>query len=312
MKLYAPSTIEAIKEKHRFQLSKSLGQNFITDKNVIERIVEGAGPTEDDLVIEIGPGIGVLTAEAAQQAAKVVAIEIDSKLIPILDETLAEYDNVEVINQDILKTDLNGIIDEQRAKGSFSGDVKIIGNLPYYITTPIIMHILENSIRAESITVMMQKEVADRIKASPGNKTYGAISAAVQYYCEVEQVVSVPKEVFVPRPKVDSAVLKLTIRDKKPVDLIDEKAFFHLYQIGFRSAAKDSAQLAHRHIRPSERRDPQDFRRSGYRSGAESRNFRHERICSHRQRRRSCETNNIKHAGDRDLWRNSETFTENI
>ena len=233
MKLYAPSTIEAIKEKHRFQLSKSLGQNFITDKNVIERIVEGAGPTEDDLVIEIGPGIGVLTAEAAQQAAKVVAIEIDSKLIPILDETQAEYDNVEVINQDILKTDLNGIIDEQRAKGSFSGDVKIIGNLPYYITTPIIMHILENSIRAESITVMMQKEVADRIKASPGNKTYGAISAAVQYYCEVEQVVSVPKEVFVPRPKVDSAVLKLTIRDKKPVDLIDEKAFFACIKSGF-------------------------------------------------------------------------------
>lgn len=233
MKLYAPSTIEAIKEKHRFQLSKSLGQNFITDKNVIERIVEGAGPTEDDLVIEIGPGIGVLTAEAAQQAAKVVAIEIDCKLIPILDETLAEYDNVEVINQDILKTDLNGIIDEQRAKGSFSGDVKIIGNLPYYITTPIIMHILENSIRAESITVMMQKEVADRIKASPGNKTYGAISAAVQYYCEVEQVVSVPKEVFVPRPKVDSAVLKLTIRDKKPVDLIDEKAFFACIKSGF-------------------------------------------------------------------------------
>lgn len=233
MKLYAPSTIEAIKEKHRFQLSKSLGQNFITDKNVIERIVEGAGPTENDLVIEIGPGIGVLTAEAAQQAAKVVAIEIDSKLIPILDETLAEYDNVEVINQDILKTDLNGIIDEQRAKGSFTGDVKIIGNLPYYITTPIIMHILENSIRAESITVMMQKEVADRIKASPGNKTYGAISAAVQYYCEVEQVVSVPKEVFVPRPKVDSAVLKLTIRDEKPVDLIDEKAFFACIKSGF-------------------------------------------------------------------------------
>ena len=233
MKLYAPSTIEAIKEKHRFQLSKSLGQNFITDKNVIERIVEGAEPTEDDLVIEIGPGIGVLTAEAAQQAARVVAIEIDSKLIPILDETLAEYDNVEVINQDILKTDLNRIIDEQREKGSFTGDVKIIGNLPYYITTPIIMHILENSIRAESITVMMQKEVADRIKASPGNKTYGAISAAVQYYCEVEQVISVPKEVFVPRPKVDSAVLKLTIRDEKPVDLIDEKAFFACIKSGF-------------------------------------------------------------------------------
>lgn len=233
MKLYAPSTIEAIKEKHRFQLSKSLGQNFITDKHVIERIVEGAGPSEKDLVIEIGPGIGVLTAEAAQQAAKVIAIEIDSKLIPILGETLAEYDNVEVINQDILKTDLNKIIDEQRQLGNFTGDVKIIGNLPYYITTPIIMHILENSIHAESITVMMQKEVADRIKASPGNKTYGAISAAVQYYCEVEQVISVPKEVFVPRPKVDSAVLKLTIRKETPVDLIDEKAFFACVKAGF-------------------------------------------------------------------------------
>ena len=233
MKLYAPSTIEAIKEKHRFQLSKSLGQNFITDKHVIERIVEGASPSEKDLVIEIGPGIGVLTAEAAQQAAKVIAIEIDSKLIPILGETLAEYDNVEVINQDILKTDLNGIIDEQRQLGNFTGDVKIIGNLPYYITTPIIMHILENSIHAESITVMMQKEVADRIKASPGNKTYGAISAAVQYYCEVEQVISVPKEVFVPRPKVDSAVLKLTIRKETPVDLIDEKAFFACIKAGF-------------------------------------------------------------------------------
>ncbi len=233
MKLYAPSTIEAIKEKHRFQLSKSLGQNFITDKNVIERIVEGAGAGEDDLVIEIGPGIGVLTAEAAEHAAKVVAIEIDSKLIPILDETLAEYDNVEVINQDILKTDLNEIIDVQRRSGSFTGDVKIIGNLPYYITTPIIMNILENSVRAESITIMMQKEVADRIKASPGNKTYGAISAAVQYYCEVEQVISVPKEVFVPRPKVDSAVLKLTIRKERPVDLIDEKAFFACIKAGF-------------------------------------------------------------------------------
>ena len=132
-----------------------------------------------------------------------------------------------------MKTDLNGIIDEQRQLGNFTGDVKIIGNLPYYITTPIIMHILENSIHAESITVMMQKEVADRIKASPGNKTYGAISAAVQYYCEVEQVISVPKEVFVPRPKVDSAVLKLTIRKETPVDLIDEKAFFACIKAGF-------------------------------------------------------------------------------
>ncbi|MBQ3520437.1 MAG: 16S rRNA (adenine(1518)-N(6)/adenine(1519)-N(6))-dimethyltransferase RsmA [Firmicutes bacterium] len=233
MKLYAPSTIQAIKERHNFQLSKSLGQNFITDKSVIERIVEGSDVGEDDLVIEIGPGIGVLTAEAAESAAKVVAIEIDKKLIPILAETLAEYDNIRVINQDILKTDINEIIREEREAGSFTGCVKIMGNLPYYITTPIIMGILEKGVEADSITIMMQKEVADRIKAAPGGKIYGAISAAVQYYCEVEQVASVPKEVFVPRPKVDSAVLKLSIRKERPVDLIDEKSFFACIKAGF-------------------------------------------------------------------------------
>ena len=233
MKLYAPSTIQAIKERHNFQLSKSLGQNFITDKSIIERIVEGSDVGEDDLVIEIGPGIGVLTAEAAESAAKVVAIEIDKKLIPILAETLADYDNIRVINQDILKTDINEIIREEREAGSFTGGVKIMGNLPYYITTPIIMGILEKGVEADSITIMMQKEVADRIKAAPGGKIYGAISAAVQYYCEVEQVASVPKEVFVPRPKVDSAVLKLSIRKERPVDLIDEKSFFACIKAGF-------------------------------------------------------------------------------
>lgn len=233
MKLYAPSTIQAIKERHNFQLSKSLGQNFITDKSVIERIVEGSDVGEDDLVIEIGPGIGVLTAEAAESAAKVVAIEIDKKLIPILAETLADYDNIRVINQDILKTDINEIIREEREAGSFTGGVKIMGNLPYYITTPIIMGILEKGVEADSITIMMQKEVADRIKAAPGGKIYGAISVAVQYYCEVEQVSSVPKEVFVPRPKVDSAVLKLSIRKERPVDLIDEKSFFACIKAGF-------------------------------------------------------------------------------
>jgi len=233
MKLYAPSTIQAIKERHNFQLSKSLGQNFITDKSVIERIVEGSDVGKDDLVIEIGPGIGVLTAEAAESAAKVVAIEIDKKLIPILAETLAEYDNIRVINQDILKTDINEIIREEREAGSFTGGVKIMGNLPYYITTPIIMGILEKGVEADSITIMMQKEVADRIKAAPGGKIYGAISVAVQYYCEVEQVASVPKEVFVPRPKVDSVVLKLSIRKERPVDLIDEKSFFACIKAGF-------------------------------------------------------------------------------
>lgn len=233
MKLYAPSTIQQIRERHNFQLSKSLGQNFITDKNIIERIVEGADIGADDLVIEIGPGIGVLTAEAAKACARVVAIEIDKKLIPILSETLQEYDNIKVINQDILKTDLNEIIDAERDAGSFTGKVKIIGNLPYYITTPIIMGILEKGVAADSITIMMQKEVADRIKAKPGGKIYGAISVAVQYYCTVEQVASVPKEVFIPRPKVDSAVLRLCIREKRPVELIDERIFFACIKAGF-------------------------------------------------------------------------------
>lgn len=233
MKLYAPSTIQQIRERHNFELSKSLGQNFITDKSIIEKIVAGAGIGADDLVIEIGPGIGVLTAGAAEAAAKVVAIEIDKKLIPILSETLREYDNIRVINQDILKTDLNEIIDAERAAGSFCGGVKIIGNLPYYITTPIIMRILEKGVAADSIMIMMQKEVADRIKAGPGGKTYGAISVAVQYYCTVEQVVSVPKEVFIPRPKVDSAVLKLGVREEHPVELIDERAFFACIKAGF-------------------------------------------------------------------------------
>lgn len=233
MKLYAPSTIQKIKERHNFQLSKSLGQNFITDKSVIEKIVEGSGIGAEDLVIEIGPGIGVLTAEAAEYAAKVVAVEIDKKLIPILSETLCDYDNVEIINRDILKTDINEIIIKERTAGNFTGGVKIIGNLPYYITTPIIMGILEKGVKADSITIMMQKEVADRIKASPGGKIYGAISVAVQYYCEVRQIASVPKEVFIPRPKVDSAVLRLSIRKDHPVELLDEKAFFACIKAGF-------------------------------------------------------------------------------
>lgn len=233
MKLYEPATIRDIKDRYDFRLSKSLGQNFITDRNVIEDIVEGAGIATEDLVIEIGPGIGVLTAAAAERAAKVIAVEIDKKLIPILEETLVGYDNIRVINQDIMKTDLNGIIDAERAAGSFTGDVKVIGNLPYYITTPIIMGMLESGVKAESITIMMQKEVADRIKASPGGKIYGALSVAVQYYCEVEQITVVPREVFVPQPKVDSAVLKLVLRKESPVELADKAVFFSCIKHGF-------------------------------------------------------------------------------
>ena len=212
MKLYAPSTIKGIKEKYGFRLTKSLGQNFLTDKNIIDRIIEGSGITEEDLVIEIGPGIGVITYEASLAARRVIAVEIDRNLIPILEETLAERENIQVINSDILKTDVNRIIEDARKKDPKIKGVKIIGNLPYYITTPIIMKLLEEGVKADGITAMMQKEVADRIKAAPGTKAYGALSVAVQYYCEIESVVNVPKEVFVPQPKVDSAVLNLKIR----------------------------------------------------------------------------------------------------
>lgn len=228
MKLYAPSTIRDIKDRYGFRLSKSLGQNFLTDKNIIDKIIDATEITDEDLVIEIGPGIGVLTYEAAQKAGKVTAIEIDKNLIPILKDNLSEFDNVEIVNQDVLKTDLNSMIDESGCKKA-----KIIGNLPYYITTPIIMAILERRVHADSITVMMQKEVADRIKSKPGSKVYGALSVAVQYYCTVQTVAVVPKEVFYPVPKVDSAVLRLDIRKDKPVELIDEKMFFRCIKAGF-------------------------------------------------------------------------------
>ncbi len=233
MKLYAPSTIREIKEKYGFRLTKSLGQNFLTDKNIIDRIIEGAQIGENDLVIEIGPGIGVITYETSIAARKVIAVEIDRNLIPILAETLAERDNIEVVNRDILKTDVNALIAEAREKDPAIEKVRIIGNLPYYITTPIIMKLLEEAVCADGITVMMQKEVADRIKAPAGNKTYGALSVTVQYYCEVEGVVNVPKEVFVPQPKVDSAVLNLKIRKEKPVELMDDQVFFQVVKAGF-------------------------------------------------------------------------------
>ena len=233
-KLYAQTTIRKIKEEHNFRLSKSLGQNFLTDGNIVAHIVESCGAGEQDLVIEIGPGIGVLTAEAAQAAGKVVAVEIDKNLIPILKETLADYPNVTVVNQDILKTDVTRLIEDHRLIGDRPArGVKIIGNLPYYITTPIIMKLLEERVPCDSITIMLQKEVAERIEASPGSKTYGALSVAVQYYCEVTYVTTVPKEVFHPRPKVDSAVIRLDLRKQRPVDLIDEELFFEVIKGGF-------------------------------------------------------------------------------
>lgn len=234
MRLYTPSTINDIREKHGFNFTKTLGQNFLVDKNIVDSIVDGASITEDDLVIEIGPGIGVITAEAAERAGRVVAIEIDKNLIPILEETLDEYENVSIINRDVLKTDLREVIEEYGT----GGQVKIIGNLPYYITTPIIMKILEEGIAAESITIMMQKEVADRIKAAPGSKLYGGLSAAVQYYCTIEHIAKAPKEAFMPRPKIDSTVLRLDIRKERPVELLDEKVFFRCIKAGFEQRRK--------------------------------------------------------------------------
>lgn len=228
MKLYEPSTIKKIREEYGFKFSKSLGQNFLTDKNIIDEIVNGAGIEPDDTVLEIGPGIGVITYEAAQLAKKVVAVEIDKSLLPILAETLSEYENVKVINEDILKLDINKLIEDEGME-----NVKIMGNLPYYITTPIIMKILEEGVKASSITIMMQKEVADRIKAGPGTKAYGALSVAVQYYCTVDKVASVPRSVFVPQPNVDSVVLRLNIRSEKAVKLDNEKLFFDCVKAGF-------------------------------------------------------------------------------
>jgi 16S rRNA (adenine1518-N6/adenine1519-N6)-dimethyltransferase len=228
MKLYDPAVIRAIKNKYGFRFSKSLGQNFLTSRDVIDGIVEGAGIGPEDLVIEIGPGIGVLTAAAAERAGKVIAIEIDSNLMVILADTLSEYDNVRVINENVMKLDLRELIREEMQSTAEPGAaamskatpyraVKIIGNLPYYITTSIIMMLLESRLPCESITIMMQKEVAERIKADPGSRTYGALSVAVQYYCTVETVEEVPKENFMPAPKVDSTVLRLDVREKPAV-----------------------------------------------------------------------------------------------
>lgn len=221
-----------MKKKYGFRHSKSLGQNFLKDKNIIAGIISGSNIGPEDLVIEIGPGAGVLTRPAAAAAKKVLAVEIDRRLIPILTDTVNGYENVEIINADILKTDLNALIEKAGEVGTYE-NVRIIGNLPYYITTPIIMKILEDSVCAKSITAMMQKEVADRIESLPGNRTYGAISAAVRYYCTVERICTVPREAFVPEPKVDSAVIRLDIREEKPFSVLDEKAFFRCIRAAF-------------------------------------------------------------------------------
>ena len=211
------NTIEIL-NKYKFVFQKRYGQNFLIDEHVLGKIIRSAGIAEDDFVIEIGPGIGTLTQYLAYSAREVAAIEIDDVLIPILEDTLSGYDNVTVIHEDVLKVDLTKLVEEKNG----GKPVKVVANLPYYITTPIIMGLFENHVPVESITIMVQKEVADRMKTGPGSKDYGALSLAVQYYARPELVANVPPNCLMPRPRVGSAVIRLTKHEKPPVEVQDE------------------------------------------------------------------------------------------
>jgi 16S rRNA (adenine1518-N6/adenine1519-N6)-dimethyltransferase len=228
--LYAPSTVRELCERYGIHASKRLGQNFLVDKNVVDRIIEGAGIGEDDCVIEVGPGAGVLTAAAAAKARRVVAVELDGRLMPLLAETLADCDNVRVVNGDVLKIDLRDLL---RPDETDRGRVKILGNLPYYITSPVILRFLEEGPPAESMTFMLQREVAERIGARAGGKTYGALTVAVRYRCETSLVTQVSREVFIPKPHVDSSVLRFDIRTEKAVAPQSEDMFFAVVRAGF-------------------------------------------------------------------------------
>ena len=229
-------TIEII-QKHGFMFQKKFGQNFLIDTRVLEKIVAAAGVTKDDCVLEIGPGIGTLTQYLAEAAGHVIAVEIDRNLIPILGETLAEHENVTVVNQDILKTDIKGLADAYHG----GRPLKVVANLPYYITTPIVMSLLEGEDLVDSITVMVQKEVAERMMEGPGSKEYGALSLAVQYYAKPYLVANVPPNCFMPRPKVGSAVIRLERYDKPPVEVRDEKLMFKIIRASFNQRRKTLA-----------------------------------------------------------------------
>ncbi|MCI5502310.1 MAG: 16S rRNA (adenine(1518)-N(6)/adenine(1519)-N(6))-dimethyltransferase RsmA [Lachnospiraceae bacterium] len=227
------NTIEIL-QKYNFKFQKKFGQNFLIDTHVLEKIIESAGITKDDFVLEIGPGIGTMTQYLCENAREVMAVEIDNNLIPILGETLAAYDNVTVVNEDILKLDIAKVAKEHND----NKPIKVVANLPYYITTPIIMGLFESHVPLESITVMVQKEVADRMQSGPGTKDYGALSLAVQYYSKAEIVANVPPNCFMPRPNVGSAVIRLTCHEKAPVDVDDEKLMFKLIRASFNQRRK--------------------------------------------------------------------------
>lgn len=227
------NTIEII-QKYEFAFQKKFGQNFLIDARVLEKIIDAAGITRDDLVLEIGPGIGTMTQYLAEHARQVVAVEIDSNLIPILGETLKDYENVLLINDDILKVDIKKLAEEYNE----GRPIKVVANLPYYITTPIIMGLFESDVPIDNITVMVQKEVADRMQVGPGTKDYGALSLAVQYYAKPYIVANVPPNCFIPRPNVGSAVIRLTRHQEPPVQVTDAKLMFRLIRASFNQRRK--------------------------------------------------------------------------
>ena len=226
-------TIEII-QKYEFAFQKKFGQNFLIDTHVLEKIIAAAGVTEDDCVLEIGPGIGTMTQYLAEHARSVVAVEIDKNLIPILQETLKEYENITVINDDILKVDINKLTEEYNG----GRPIKVVANLPYYITTPIIMGLFEGGVPIDNITVMVQKEVAERMQVGPGSKDYGALSLAVQYYADAYIVANVPPNCFIPRPGFGSAVIRLTRHKEPPVEVDDPKLMFKLIRASFNQRRK--------------------------------------------------------------------------
>lgn len=229
-----PSNTIEVLQKYHFNFQKKFGQNFLIDTHVLEKIIDAARITKEDCVVEVGPGIGTMTQYLAESAGHVVAVEIDKALIPILQDTLSSYDNVEVINEDILKLDLQKLVEEKNG----GRPVKVVANLPYYITTPIVMGLFESRVPLQSITVMVQKEVAERMQAGPGTKDYGALSLAVQYYAEAEVVANVPPNCFIPRPNVGSAVIRLTLYSAPPVDVRDEKLMFSIIRASFNQRRK--------------------------------------------------------------------------
>lgn len=233
-KIVTPEGTKAVLNKYPFVFQKKFGQNFLIDPRVLDKIIHASHITKEDCVLEIGPGIGSVTQALIENAGKVISVEIDSQLIPILEDQFGQNEHFKLIHKDVLKLDLKKLLEEE-ASGK---KIKVVANLPYYITTPIIMTLLENKLPIESITVMVQKEVADRLASGPGSKQYGAITVSMNYYCTTSLVANVPQNCFMPRPNVDSAVIKLDLYEKPPIEIKDEKQFFRIIRAAFSQRRK--------------------------------------------------------------------------